>query len=94
MITDFEKWHYLAVKSWSALLRGTTSNNNGDSYCINCLHPFRTKNKLQKHIKVCKNRDYCYVQMPKEENKILKYNHGKKPMRAPFVIYADFGVFT
>ena len=24
-----------------------------------------------------------------EDNKILKYNHGEKSMRAPFVIYAD-----
>ena len=28
--------------------------------------------------------------MPEEDNKILKYNHGEKSMRAPFVIYADF----
>ena len=27
--------------------------------------------------------------MPKEDNKILKYNHGEKPMKAPFIIYAD-----
>ena len=27
--------------------------------------------------------------MPEEDNKILKYNHGEKSMRAPFVIYAD-----
>ena len=27
--------------------------------------------------------------MPKEDNKILKYNHRGKSMRAPFVIYAD-----
>ena len=30
MITDGEKWHYLAVKKLSALLRGATGNNNGD----------------------------------------------------------------
>ena len=36
MITDGEKWHYLAVKSLSALLRGITGNNNGDFYCLNC----------------------------------------------------------
>ena len=30
MITDGKKWHYLAVKSLSALLRGITSNHNGD----------------------------------------------------------------
>ena len=27
--------------------------------------------------------------MPNENNKILKYNHGEKSMRAPFIIYAD-----
>ena len=37
MITDGEKWHYLAVRKLSALLRGITGNNNGDSYCLNCL---------------------------------------------------------
>ena len=26
--------------------------------------------------------------MRNEDNKILKYNHGEKSMRAPFVIYA------
>ena len=34
MITDYgKKWHYLAVKSISTLLRGITSNHNGDFYC-------------------------------------------------------------
>ena len=28
--------------------------------------------------------------MPKEDNKILKYNHREKFMKAPFVVYADF----
>ena len=27
--------------------------------------------------------------MPKEDNKILKYNHGEKSMKVPFIIYAD-----
>ena len=46
MITDGEKWHYLAVKNLSRLLRGVTGNNNGDFYCLNCLHAYTTKNKL------------------------------------------------
>ena len=43
MISDSEKWHYLAVRSSSALLKGVTSNHNADSYCLNCFHPYRTK---------------------------------------------------
>ena len=27
--------------------------------------------------------------MPNEDNKILKYNHGEKSLKAPFMIYAD-----
>ena len=30
MITDCEKWHYLAVKRLSALYREVTGNNHGD----------------------------------------------------------------
>ena len=43
MITDGKKWHYLAVKSLSALLRGIALNHNGDFYCLNCFHLYRTK---------------------------------------------------
>ena len=28
--------------------------------------------------------------MPNEDNKILKYNPGKQPLKVPFIIYADF----
>ena len=89
MITDGEKWHYLAVTSLSGLLRGITSNHNGDFYYLNCFHAYTTRNRLKEHEKVCKNYDSCCVEMSNEDNKILKYNHGEKSMKAPFIIYAD-----
>ena len=89
MITDGEKLHYLAVKSLSALFRGTTSKHEGDFYCLNCFQSYTTGNKLKKHKKVCENHNYCYAEMPKEENKILKYNQGEKYMKVQFIIYAD-----
>ena len=47
MITDgTSNWHYLAIKNMSGLLRRITSNHNGDFYCLNCLHSYRTKSKL------------------------------------------------
>ena len=64
-------------------------NHNGDVYCMNCFKSFRTKSKLEIHKKMCENHDYCYVQMPKNKNKILEYKHNKKSKRAPFVIYSD-----
>ena len=89
MITDGEKWHYLAVKSLSALFREITGNNHGDFYCLNCFQPYTMENKLKNHKKVCENHDYCYVEMPEEYNKISKYNQGEKSMKVPFIIYAD-----
>ena len=73
----------------SALFRGITGNNNGEFYCLNCFRSYTTENKLKKHKKVCENHDYCYVKMTEEDNKILKYNHGEKSMKVPFIIYAD-----
>ena len=89
MITNGKKWHYLAAEKLSALFREIGSKHNEELYCLNCFHSFRTENKLKKHYNVCKNHDYCNVEIPKEDNKILKYNHGKKSMKVPFVIYAD-----
>ena len=102
MITDGKKWHYIALKSertddgfnrpirsLSRLFRGITSNHDGDFYCLNCLHSFRTDNALKKHERLCENNDYCSVEMPTKLNKILKYNHGEKSLKTPFVIYAD-----
>ena len=53
MITNGEKWHYIALKSerpddgfnrpirsLSRLFTGITSNHSGDFYCLNCLHSF------------------------------------------------------
>ena len=90
MMTDGEKWHYLAIKTLSALFRGITGNNNEDFYCLNCFRSYTTENKLKKHKKVCENHDYCYVEMSEEDSKILKYNHGEKSMKVPFIINADF----
>ena len=74
----------------SALFREITGNNHGEFYSLNCFQSYTTENKLKKHKKVCENHDYyCYVEMPEEYNKILKYNEGEKSIRLPFTIIAD-----
>ena len=96
------KWHYIALKgditddgykkpinSISKLFRGITSNNNGDFYCLNCLHSFRTDNGLKKHERLCNKHDYCEIVMPTEDKNILKYNHGEKSLKVANVIYLD-----
>ena len=85
MITNGEQWHYIALKSvrtadgfnrpirsLSRLFRGITANNNKVFYCLGCLYPFRTDNALKRHERLCDNNDYCYVEIPTEDNKRLK----------------------
>ena len=102
MITNGEEWYYIALKSvrtddgfnrpirsFSRLFRGITANHHGFFYCLNCLHSFRTDNALKRHERLCDNNDYCHLEMPIYGNKTLKYNHGEKSLKAPFIIYAD-----
>ena len=88
MITNNEKWHYLAVKKLSPLFCKKTSKHDENFYFLNCLLSFSTKNKLKEHENVCKNHNYCHIEMLKEET-ILKYNHGEKSIKVPFIIYVD-----
>ena len=100
---EINKWYYIAsksvstdnefnrpIRSLSRLLRGITSNNNRYFYCLGCLHSFRTDNALKKHERLCNNHDYCHIEMPTRDNNTLKYNHGEKSLKVPWVIYADF----
>ena len=88
MITNGENWHYLVVKSLPGLLKGDL-NHKEDFYCLNCFCAYTTKNKLEELKKICENHDYCNVEMPNEDNKIIKYNQGEKSIKLPFIIYAD-----
>ena len=77
MITDgTTNWHYLAIKNISGLLRRTTSNHDGDFYCLNCFHSYTKKRNLKNMKKVCKDHDFCDIIMPDDENKFLKYKPG------------------
>ena len=80
---------FFVVKNLSGLLRGVTSNHNGDFYCLNYFHSHSTKNKLEAHKKICEKHDYCHVEMPTKDNNIIKYNQGGKSIKLPFAIYAD-----
>ena len=81
-------WHYLAGKKLSALLREIASKNNCDICCLNCLHSFRTKNKLESHKGVGENKNFCIVIMLSENTKIIEFWYQKSD-KAPFMIYAD-----
>ena len=88
MISGVEKWHYLTVKRLRALLKGITSSHDGDFYCLNCFHSYRTKKALKEHMKICEDKDYCYIEMP-EKSASIKYHPGVKSMRVPYAIFDD-----
>ena len=79
----------IKVKNISGLLRGITSNHNGDFCRLNYLHSYTTEKKFRKHERICKNHDFNDIKMPDEGNKILKYISGEKSLRVPFTIYAN-----
>ena len=89
MISNGENWYYLIVKNLSRLLRGITSNHDGDFSCLNCFHSYRTKNKLDAHKKICKIHDYCHIKIPTKDNNIIKYNQGEKSIKLLFIVYTD-----
>ena len=89
MITNSKKSHYLAVTNISALFQRILSNHDGDFYCLNCFSSYTTKNKLKEHEEICNNHDSYCIEMPKQVEKILKYNPGEKSLKVPFAIYLD-----
>ena len=76
-------------KKLSTLLHGITSKHKGNFYCLNCLHSFRTENKLKYHEKVCNNKDFCGIVVPSQKDIILEFNPYMKSNKMPCITYAD-----
>ena len=57
MIPNKEKegWNYLAIRKLSAFLHRIAPKHKSDFYCLNCLHSFRTEERLKAREKLCKN---------------------------------------
>ena len=90
MITSGKKSHYLVVTILSALFQGKSSSHDEDFYCLNYHNSYIyiSKNKLKEHEEICNNHDNYSIEMPKQVERILKYNPGEK-LKAPFAIYLD-----
>ena len=74
-------------KNSICIIKRVTSKHDGDFHCLDCLHFFRRKNKLESHKRVCKK--FCSVIISSEDTKILKFNQYQKSDKAAFVIYVD-----
>ena len=75
-----------SIKTISVLI---ASKHKGEFYCLNCQNSFRTKNKLESHKRVCKNKDFSNIIILSGDTKILEFNQYQKSDKASFVAYAD-----
>ena len=78
IINNSKKFYYLAVTNLSALLKRISSNYKEDFYCLNWFNSYTSKNWLKEHEEICNNHDSYWEEMPKQVEKILKYNPGEK----------------
>ncbi|XP_065660200.1 uncharacterized protein LOC136084050 [Hydra vulgaris] len=90
LISNDETNHNCLNKSLRRLLLSQTSNHKCTvHYCRNFLLGFNTEECLFKHKSYCDTHNSVRIELPKP-NTIMKFNHFKKSMRVPFVVYADF----
>ncbi|XP_065664614.1 uncharacterized protein LOC136086254 [Hydra vulgaris] len=86
LISNDETNHYCLIKSLSRLLSSQTSKNEHEMfYCRNCLLEFSTEESFSKHKLYCDSNDSVHC-----NNSVIEFNHFKKTMRVPFVVYTDF----
>ena len=78
------------ITSIPNLLRGVSSTHQGNYYCLNCFHSYRTESTLKRHEEICINNKFTLIKMPTEDKKYIYSTPGKNTLKSPFIIYADF----
>ena len=56
---------------------------------MNCVHSFRTENKLKSREKVCKYKNFCAIVILSEKDNILELNQHMVSEKMPYITYAD-----
>ena len=63
------------------------SENSGGYYCVNnCLHSFKSTNKLELHEDVIKDHEYYHIKMSEEHKNILKFNQEQNFLRILYML--------
>ena len=85
-----ENYHYVWIKDFDKLCFSQTKNPSKKHFCKNCIQCFSSKEVLERHKPDCMTLNNGQaVELPKEGSSI-SFNHIKKTVPVPFVIYADF----
>ena len=77
------KWDFLALpsllnedavkrpaKSLSRLMEGIVSKSDGGFYSYGCFHSFCAESTLKNHVELCKNNEFCKIELSKEGKNI------------------------
>ena len=93
LLSDGEKRHYTLIKNMSRLVAGRTNHRGVTHVCPYCIHCFRYKHTLDKHIPHCSIHNPQVITFPEEEDATLSYKDIQKEFPVPYVIYVDFESF-
>ena len=93
LLAEGDKRHYCLIRDFSRLMGQRTKHHGQAFYCYNCLHGFTRNDLLQNHVELCYKKKTTKVVYP-EEGSSIKFEHFKKQLQAPFIIYADFECYT
>ena len=90
LITEGNRKHYVAIKSFSRLLSSKNNKHNGAQYfCMNCLQGYSNESSRDEHFRYCANNEAVRIEMS-HRKPIVEYSDGQYQYKAPFMMYADF----
>ena len=95
LITEDEKKHYVLIKDFNSFMYNQTKHKNKKHFCMYCLQCLSSERILENHVNNCLTINGAQaINMPKQGEKILKFNNFHKQLPVPFLIYADFEAIT
>ena len=54
-------------------MQGKSSKSHENYYCCGYFHSFRSQSTLEKHTELCKDHDYCKINLPEKGKNIKKH---------------------
>ena len=95
LITKDEKKQYVLVKDFNAFMYNQSKHKERKHFCMYCLQCFSFERVLANHVNNCLTINGAQaINMPKQDENILKFNNFHKQLPVPFAIYADFEAIT
>ena len=86
IISENNRKHCIAIKSFSRLLSRENTKHKGKEYfCMNCLQGFKEGSSRDEHIDYCIDNKSVKVEMP-HKNPRVQYSDGQFQIKVPFIM--------